>query len=144
MAITTTVAVLIGCAGCGGSDPHGVRVGVRGEVQIDGQPLQAGAIVFHCGDGDDKIAAVGYIEDGAYEIASDEGPLVGMARVEFQAKPIDPVQYEEAMEEAARTRRRVKVAVVAIPPHYGANSTLTADVTEDGENKFDFDLNSQI
>lgn len=144
MAITIAVTALMLCSGCGGSDPRGVRVGVHGQVQLDGQPLQAGAIVFHCGDGDDKRTAVGYIEDGAYEIASGEGPLVGTARVEFQPKPIEQEQFEAAIERAARTRRRVSLAVVAIPRQYGANSTLTATVTEDGKNQFDFDLKSRL
>ncbi len=143
MAISITVAALVTYAGCGGSDPDGVRVSVRGEVKLDGRPLQAGAIVFHCGDGENEVTSVGYIEDGSYDIASDEGPLAGTARVEFQAKPVDQGQFEEAMEEAAKTRRRPNLAVVAIPPHYGPNSNLTRELTVDGENTLDFDLTSR-
>jgi hypothetical protein len=142
-AITVLVAGLVSSGGCGDSGTTGVRAAVRGEVRLDGQPLTAGAIVFHCGEGDDKVTAFGYIENGAYEIAKADGPLVGTARVEFRPKPLEQDQFEAAMDEAAKKRRRPNVDVVAIPPQYGISSNLTADVTEDGENKFDFDLKSR-
>jgi hypothetical protein len=47
------------------------------------------------------------------------------------------------LEQAARERRPPVLDVVAIPPQYGANSNLTAAVTEHGENRFDFDLRSR-
>ncbi len=142
--IAIAVSALFACGGCDSStDPDGLRVGVNGQVRLDGKPLEAGAILFHSGEGENKVVAFGYIADGAYEIASKDGPRLGMARVEFQAKPVDQGQFEAAMEEAVRWRRRPNLAVVAIPRQYRANSTLTAEVTEDGENNFDFDLKSR-
>lgn len=138
--IAGVAAVLL--AGCGSADPRGPRVPVHGEVRLDGQPLLAGVILFHCGEGDDKLSAVGTIENGVYAITKQDGPLVGTVRVEFQAKPIPQDQFEAALDEAARTRKRPQLDVVAIPPRYGQSSQLTADVTLDGNNQFDFDLRS--
>jgi hypothetical protein len=138
--IAGVAAVLL--AGCGKADPRGPRVPVHGEVRLDGQPLLAGVILFHCNEGEDKLTAVGYIENGGYAIAKQDGPLVGTARVEFQAKPVPRDQFEAALDEAARTRRRPQLDIVAIPPQYGQASQLTAEVTRDGNQPFDFDLRS--
>jgi hypothetical protein len=143
IAAALVIAATLTCAGCGAGDPRGVRVAVHGEVTLDEKPLEAGAILFHCGEGEDELVAVGYIENGHYEIARRDGPLVGTARVEFQAKPVSQEDFETAMEVAAEGRRPPSIAVVAIPPQYGKDSKETVDVAKDGENKFDFDLKSR-
>lgn len=145
LAAAAVLSAVFTCAGCGGSvDARGKRVAVHGDVKLDGNPLESAAIVFHCGEGENEVTAFAFVEDGAYEIAAKEGPLVGKARVEFQPKPVDQQQYEDALEVAARTRRPVKVTEVVIPPQYvGQNTILSADVTEDGDNKFDFQLTSR-
>lgn len=131
-------------AGCGGAgDPAGVRVAVHGEVRLDGKPLEAGVIVFHSNVGAEEVVAFGTVEQGAYQIAAEEGPPAGTARVEFRPQPLPREQFEAAMDEAARTRRKPVVDVVAIPPRYGSGSTLTVAVAEEGDNKFDFDLRSR-
>jgi len=134
---------LLPCTGCGSSS-EGVRAAVQGKVTLDGKPLEAAAIVFHCGQGEGKITAFGLVENGSFEIAAEEGPLVGKARVEFQPKPIDQATFEEELDKTtSRRRSRPKLTVVDIPLQYGPESTLTAHVTEDGENTFDFALETR-
>ena len=133
---------LLLCGGCGSSDPRSVRVAVRGDVTLDGKPLEAGAIVFHCGEGENKLTSFAFIEQGKYEIPAKEGPLVGVARIEFQPKPIDRSDFETALDEAMTKRKRVNVAVVSIPAKYGPKSKEAVTITEDGEHKFDFALTS--
>ncbi|MCL4206152.1 MAG: hypothetical protein KJ000_27015 [Pirellulaceae bacterium] len=140
-AVVLLIAVL--AAGCGSSDPRGPRMAVRGEVRLDGQPLSAGVILFHCGDGDDRLSAVGYIEDGVFEIAAKDGPFAGTAAIEFQAKPIPQDQLEVELERAAKARKPPQLAVVPIPPQYGPQSELTVEVTRSGQNRFDFNLRSK-
>jgi hypothetical protein len=133
--------LLVG-GGCGSSDSL-ERAAVHGEVRLDGRPLGAAVIAFHCGEGENKVIAFGIVENGKYEIDEEKGPLVGQARVEFQPKPIAEEDIDAAMDEAARRRTRPKLVVMEIPPQYGEQSTFTATVTKDGENKFDFDLKSR-
>ncbi|HID22761.1 MAG TPA: hypothetical protein EYP14_10220 [Planctomycetaceae bacterium] len=114
---------------------------MHGHVRLDGKPLESAAIVFHSGEEEKEVISFAFVENGTYEIAAKDGPLVGKARVEFQPKPVDQEQFEEALEMATRTRRPVKLTEVVIPPQYvGQNSLLTVEVTEDGDNEFDFEL----
>lgn len=141
-AVPITVVAMLACSGCG-SDADDQRVAVHGTVTLDGKPLEAAAIVFRSGQGEDQVTAFGFVESGNYEIAAEEGPRVGRARVEFQRKPIEPAEFEAGLDEAASRRKRPKLDVVPIPPKYGPKSTFTAEVTLDGENCFDFDLESR-
>lgn len=142
-ALSLALLTLLACTGCGSSS-EGVRVTVQGNVTLDGKRLEAAAIVFHCGQGESKVTAFGFVENGSYQLEAEEGPLVGKARVEFQPKPIDQDEFEEELDKTTgRRRSRPKLTVVDIPPQYGPESTLTADVTEGGENKFDFELKSR-
>lgn len=134
--------VLLACTGCTANSDD-ARVAVHGTVNLDGKPLEAAAIVFHCGNGEDKVTAFGFVENGSYEIAAKEGPLAGQARVEFQPKPVELAEFEAALDQPAARRTRPKLDVVPIPAQYGAKTTLTVNVTADGENKFDFDLTSR-
>lgn len=141
VAVLLLITMLV--SGCDSGDPRGRRVAVEGQVLLDDQPLQAGVILFHCGQGDDQMTAFGFIEDGVYAIAKNEGPLVGTARVEFQSKPVSQEELEAALDAAIGTRKRPQLDVVTIPPQYGRDSELTREVTEHGDNRFDFDLRSK-
>ena len=140
-----TVAVfllLAVCGGCGSGSP-GPRAAVHGEVTLDGKPLKAGVVFFHCGEGDQLVVAQAFVENGKYEIDAEKGPVVGLARVQFQPKPIPEAEFEAALEAASRKRRKPKLVVVEVPEHYRTESTLTAEVTESGDNRFDFELTSR-
>jgi hypothetical protein len=77
---------LIGAAlplGCAPGD--GVaRARVRGEVQVDGQPLEEGTINFFPAGTAEGPSAGGVIALGKYDIPQEIGPVVGENRVEIR------------------------------------------------------------
>lgn len=137
--------VMVGCDS--GHQTTVERVSVSGTVTLDGQPLEAGAIVFHCaGQAPDGVAitAFGFIENGSFDIDADDGPAVGSARVEFRPKPLQREALEEAVDQAAmsRTRRTRQTTIVEIPAQYGEDSELQVELAP-GKNRQDFHLDSR-
>lgn len=137
------IFLLAGLAGCGGTevDRRGQRVGVSGEVTLDGQPLSNARIVFITDDGEGAVKASGLIQDGAYSIAADQGPLASSARVEIAPELIEL----EALEIAKNgdRYRKVDIRPVAIPNRYNRQSDLTAQLSSEQENIFRYELFSR-
>ncbi len=78
--------------------------------------------------------------EGRYEITPEHGPLTGQSRVE-----IHPEMIELAELESTRGDDRLavpKLNQVDIPAEYNAASTLIVEVAENGDNQFDFELQS--
>jgi hypothetical protein len=125
-ALLLIVAAVLPLAGCGASD----KTPVEGTVTIDGEPLAEGRIGFYPKEG---RPAYGEIVDGRYTLTTLEpgdGALIGRHRVTVQAdKPADP-------NDAFSDR------IPLIPEKYfnPDSSGLTAEVTADGDNTFNFDL----
>ncbi len=137
----TAVVVVASVSACGGSTPNrGPRVAVHGAVTLDGRPLQAAVIAFHCGDAEQEVIVTAEVENGRYAIEASDGPWAGQVRVAFHPKSIPEEQFDAAMEEAARRRRPPKLTVIEIPPHYGSQPAWTIQLTEGDDNQFDFDL----
>jgi len=121
-------AVCAVLAGCGRGGP--LLVPVSGRVTFDGRPVESGEILFRAADG---------------AVASHAGPIVA-GRYETRV-PAGPKRVE-----IIATRRAAKVAEkpggggesppaeMYVPDRYNAASTLTAEVTADGPNEFDFTL----
>ncbi|TWU35743.1 hypothetical protein Q31b_51780 [Novipirellula aureliae] len=141
-------------SGCSGSEPDESfeRVGVAGEVWIDGKPLEAGAIVFHCldtaGETDRPVTSFAFIENGRYSIDPANGPAIGKAKVEFRPKPLDRQMVEASLNSGPNCPRphyqsNTPAAVVAIPDAYGANTKLTVQLVAGNENHHDFQLHSR-
>lgn len=129
--------------GCGGaeSDQRGQRVGVSGEVTLDGEPLSNARIVFITDNGEGTVKASGLIDDGIYSIDAGQGPLIGSARVE-----ITPELMELEVFEAAKNgdrHKKVETRPVVIPAKYNRQSQLTAQLSSDKENVFRYDLFSR-
>ncbi|HEY1188199.1 MAG TPA: hypothetical protein VGE74_11110 [Gemmata sp.] len=126
---TWFVAVLVGAlvtaAGCGGaSGPK--KMDVSGSVQLDGQPLAEGDIVFIP---EDKTAGAegGKIKDGKYKMQAREGKN----KVEITATRVvpgkkGPMGTEDLLESI-------------VPEKYNTKSTLSADVGS-GKTEHNFDL----
>jgi len=79
------LALLIGLAvplGCSSGDGLN-RASVRGEVKVDGNPLEEGSINFFPAGDAEGPSAGGVISKGEYEIPQDLGPVVGKYRVEI-------------------------------------------------------------
>jgi hypothetical protein len=113
--------------GCGGSGPE--TYPVSGTVTFDGQPVPDGDILFVPADGK-GLPDPGKIENGEFSFDAKPGPK----RVEIEAsRQTGPVDTSMGM--APRQPY--------IPACYNTETTLTAEVTPDGPNEFDFPLKSQ-
>lgn len=113
--------------GCGHSGP--VTHTVTGTVTFDGQPVEEGEIIFRAADGgsgswETRIVA------GSYRLEVTPGAK----RVEITARrKIEGGPVAESGEPA--------ISYTAyIPEAYNEKSKLTASVTADGSNQFDFTL----
>ena len=128
-----TVGGLLLC-GCGGKGLNGVPV--SGQVTLDGKPLADGSITFvPTGQG---ITAGGKIVDAYYELSPKDGLVPGTYKVRINALEstgqtiVDPAGNIEIPEMRE-----------AILPRYNMRTELTAEVTVDGPNRFDYDLRSE-
>lgn len=130
MILATSVILL---SGCGDAIQ---RVGVSGQVTLDGQPLEQGSITLLPLQG--GPSAGGKIVDGSFEIDKQAGPSPGDYRVEIVSYQStgrtipDPDVPGEMIEE---TRQM-------LPARYNHSSELEASVRGDEENEFRFELNS--
>lgn len=116
-------AVAIAIIGCGGSDmPE--RVTASGAVSFDGTPVEKGQIVFLPADGKGRTDAA-EIADGNYSLEVTPGKK----RVEITAT-----------REAGVAADGLPNYEDFVPKSYNTDSKLTAEVTADGENDFDFPL----
>lgn len=129
--------LLVAAAGCGGGGPD--RGAVRGEVKLDGQPLEQGSILFVPGENTKGVVTGGQIEKGRYRLSGDDGPAVGWNRVEIRAvkktgkmvpKPLSP------------PGQMVEQEVEAIPARFNSASTLKVEIKA-GENTYDFQVESK-
>lgn len=110
--------------GCSRSE----TVEVAGTVTWEGKPLSGGEIVFVPDDRRSTVGA-GKIVDGAYNLHVKPGKK----RVEIQA----------TRETDRRSESGLKIFELYLPRRYNKDSELTADVTVDDENEFNFDLNAE-
>ncbi len=135
------LSISITTLGCGDGSGNGpVRVGVRGEVSLNGQPLDNARILFESSDGQNSVKAVGSIVNGSYEIPSHSGPLVGTARVKIQPETLDLEEFVKAQEDS---QSLPDVNTISIPEEYNTASTLEVKVLEDeSQNSFNFNIKS--
>ena len=121
--------------GCGGSDgPE--RYAVSGSVTLDGEPLDTGSILFGPeGDGGNGGGAT--IENGEYVIPAGSGLLAGKYRVRITSAGSGTEMQEEAPGESLDVENTER-----IPAEYNVNSEQVIEVTADGDNTFDFEINS--
>lgn len=119
----TALLLILGCS----SGPKTYQV--IGTVTLDGRPLPEGDIHFLSVDGR-YGPEPGKLKDGRYELWAK----AGKKRVEISASRILPGGAKGAGGEP--------VPEEYIPERYNVQSTLTAEVTPDGANRFDFPLQS--
>jgi hypothetical protein len=146
------LAPIVGCvlaAGCGGSKlPPTARV--SGKITLSSQPVK-GAIVSFMAEGAARAASGVTDGEGRYQLTTfnpNDGAVLGKHKVKISQPVTDGpamsaekpnAAYGEAMAQAAKgIVQRGK----GVPAKYAdeATSGLTAEVTKDGKNEFDFDL----
>jgi hypothetical protein len=122
--------------GCGASGPE--RFAVSGQVTFDGAPLADGEITFTPDKTTAGPTAAGRIENGAYDIPADRGPVAGA--------------YSIAITAERPSGRKVRADIIGdatvdqmeqyIPPQYNAQTTLQADFSADRDD-LNFELSSK-
>ncbi len=118
-------------SGCGSSKPPLPRASVSGAVSINGQPASNLLIAFVPQGSVKGPRSSALVTDGKYSLDERTGPLVGPMRVEITT----------ALEDDEPRDGKVKpFTPERIPAQYNLNSQLSAPITVDGPNKFDFSL----
>ena len=106
---------------------------VSGTVSVGEELLESGWItLIPTGPG---VATGGTIEKGQFHIPRNEGPIPGTYRVEILASIRTGRMITVPGED-----RPVPEEINPVPAKYGLGSRLTADVTDEGENRFEFKL----
>ncbi|MBN2295535.1 MAG: carboxypeptidase regulatory-like domain-containing protein [Pirellulales bacterium] len=115
-------------AGCSGGDG---RKELSGTVTVDGQPLESGSINFRPTAGTKANSSGSTIVNGEFEIGADKGLPVGKYKVTVQAfKKSGRMVQDPQMGEIPET----------VPISFMEAGTLEAEITADGENRFNFKL----
>jgi hypothetical protein len=127
-------ACCLGLIGCGGEDGP-KTASISGKVTFDGEPLPKGEIILRPADGGTGRSDAGTIENGEFTFES----TLGKKRVEIRAMRT----VAGAVEQTLETGETGTELEQYIPQQFNDKSTLEAEVTEDGENTFDFPLTSQ-
>jgi len=117
------LAVILGVAGCGGSEAE-----VSGSVNVDGQPLKEGDIIFEAADGSVTPAA-GKIVDGKYSLKVLPGPKKVRINASRPTKKPDPVMGAAARESM-------------IAAEFNEQTRLTADVKAGRQAGVNFEVKS--
>jgi len=118
---------VVGCSGSSDVQP------VSGTVTLDGAPLAGVMVRFTPTSGEKRTTSLGKTDaQGHYELrysSQQQGALIGTHMV--QVVNLDG-QPEPGMPKARK-----------VPKQYDVHSDLTAEVTSNGQNVFDFDLTSK-
>ncbi len=127
------LAACLMISGCFSEDPAGRRK-IFGTVTLDGVPLDSGSIHFESLDGAGGHGGGGVITGGKYILPPAHGLPDGNYRVSISAP--------EATDREPSMGEEVPPPAERIPEQYNVRSQLTALVTRDGPNTFDFELKS--
>lgn len=117
--------LLLPLAGCGAAGPKLYEV--TGTVTFDGKPIPDGDIIFAATDTISEQA--GKIENGQFLVLATAG------NKQVRIFATREAEFDKVM--------NAHVRVPYIPDRYNTKTTLTADVTASGPNKFTFDLSSK-
>ena len=122
--------------GCGaGSD----KLPVSGEVNLDGAPLESGAIRLTSIAAEKAQATGAYIDNGQFDIPQSKGLSPGTYHVEINSPNEDA---PPVMDRATPGGPGIPTQPDRIPPEYNINSQQRVEVTADGDNHFVFDIKS--
>lgn len=132
---TSIARALVLCAlvivsGCGSGE--NIRP-LSGSVTLQGKPLERGIITLYPKGLGSTVGCE--IIDGKYSLDDVSGATPGKYRVEINAfRPTGKTEFD------VDQQKKVSIEEQYLPKQYNTNSTLEADVTADGENVFDYDL----
>ena len=132
-AIVTAVVVLTTCLGCGSKTKT-----LTGKITFDGNPLDQGQITFEP-KGLGKMS-VAQIVEGTYTLPDKFGLVPGDYVVRITSErptgaKVKPASYSQ-------DQTPMDVYQQFLPAKYNTKSTLSVNVSPDGENVHDFALTS--
>ena len=131
--LLVVLSVTLGCSSGDGLE----RAQVRGEVKVDGVPLEQGSINFFPAGTAEGPSAGGVIDQGKYDLPRERGPVVGPNRVEIRGVKKTGRMVPNAMGPGTMREELVE----ALPSDVNTDSTLVRDIAQ-GSNIIDFnDLN---
>lgn len=116
-------------SGCGSKQNGPQLYLVRGNVTLDGAPIESGRILFRKADGDKRPFAAD-ITNGRYELKTEAGRMA----VEITASRLIPGKFDKS------NGTPEPVGEMYIPAQYNKKTTLAAEITPSGENEFPFQL----
>jgi hypothetical protein len=127
--VIVCLAIVLGCS-------HATeRRAIEGTVTLDGKPLETGSITFMPQPGTKSPTAGGSISQGRFSVSPAGGVFAGKFRVEITASRKTGRQVE-----SPRSGGMVDETVPLIPTQYNRDSKLTAEITAQGANHFEFAL----
>ena len=122
--VASLACCLVGCGRTTGPATHAVS----GTVTLDGKPLATGDVIFYP-ETKNMPAVMGKLKEGHYAFRIAAGPQ----RVSIQSVGDKPRDVAAGIPPVSKP---------LVPARYNQSTTLTADVTATGTNRFDFDLTS--
>lgn len=128
-----SLVVLILLTGCLGEETDG-RLALSGTVTFQSEPLDQGSIELVADDGSQQTGAP--VVNGEFSIPAPQGlrPGTFIVRVFSTEEPASDeptAPGPESMEPQGKER---------IPAEFNVESKLTAEITENGDNHFTFDI----
>ena len=138
--------LILFCFGCDevNNNSRGERLPVSGLVYYDGDPLTSAQIVFISETPEGKMKSAGIVREGIFQIPEQGGPVAGTARIEIYPTIPEMEEMQQLMKQAKEQGKPfIDPSSVKIPATYNKNSNLTAEVTPDGNNRFDFRIESK-
>lgn len=114
--------LILGSLGCSSNTSAPDMHVVQGTVTFDGQPIEAGRILFRQTEG-----------DGSYKLEVKEGP----SEIAITASRLIPGKFDNS------NGTPEQMGEMYIPAKYNQKTELNALVTSGGQNQFVFDLMSK-
>ena len=123
------LALVFGC------EQQGTRRTVSGAVNWKNAPLDQGTITFNTDSTPPTTAGGARIDNGRYSLPAEMGLEPGKYRVQ-----ISSVEGVSVTPEEYAAGKVVPPPKERLAPQYNVQSTLTIEVTKDGKNQFDFNV----
>ena len=128
------LAFLTGC----GNNPLG-REPIEGTVTFKGAPLDQGSIEFRPVEKRGGVSSGARIADGAYSIPTEKGLPPGEYRVTIFSAAEDTSPAPSGPP-GSSPMRGPRPSIERIPAQYNRASRIVVEVTDGGENRFDYDI----
>jgi hypothetical protein len=138
--------VLTSFVGCNYNNPQG-RVAIRGNVILDGKPLEQGEILFSSLSGETPSVTSGAsIKNGTFSLPVEHG-LIPEQKYSVQFRSVIRLNGTESSVNHNKLTDSSGLVLVTntrniIPPQYGVNSKEIVTATKKSPNVFQFDLTS--